>query len=379
MTRALAVTTLLLALAGVAAQAADAPSPCRDRLTALVARLSDPALGGRATASERERSAALLAAEMRGAGLLVAPGRRDFALDVKARVGVPAGRHLLGWRPGREEGRWVLVVARYDGRARAGDLVVPGADGNASGVAAMIEAARALSVGPAPRHGVLFAALDLSEHGREGSRYLAEQPPLDLARCAAVVDVEHLGRSFGDAMPGALFVFGASAGGVRRTAAALAPVPGAVVRALGIDLCPLAETDALAFEAKGLPTAVVTAGPSRDDGTPQDLAEKIDTVALEARTRVLAEFVRALAEAPARAEPFPTEDPGADLAVLRDVLEDVAARAETLGLSDVAQRRSRLAADLVAGLAAKESVTPGDRTAARIFALDVLGRLTEPR
>jgi hypothetical protein len=123
----------------------------------------------------------------------------------------------------------------------------------------------------------------------------------------------------------------------------------------------------------------VTAGPSRDDGTPQDLAEKIDTVALEARTRVLAEFVRALAEAPPRAEPFPTEDPGADLAVLRDVLEDVAARAETLGLNDVAQRRSRLAADLVAGLVAKGSVTPGDRTAARIFALDVLGRLTEPR
>ena len=56
------------------------------------------------------------------------------------------------------------------------DAINNGALDNASGVAVMLETARLLAAGPAPRRSVLFLAVTAEEKGLVGSGYFAQQP-----------------------------------------------------------------------------------------------------------------------------------------------------------------------------------------------------------
>jgi hypothetical protein len=72
-----------------------------------------------------------------------------------------------------------------------GDNVCHGAFDNASGVAAMLEVARAFrSLDPAPRRSVLFAAVTGEEKGLLGSDYLALHPAVPGARVVADVNID---------------------------------------------------------------------------------------------------------------------------------------------------------------------------------------------
>lgn len=67
--------------------------------------------------------------------------------------------------------RWVLVCAYYDGLGVLGGKCYPGADANASGVAAMLAIAAALAADP-PRENFLFVALDAHSAGLAGADQL---------------------------------------------------------------------------------------------------------------------------------------------------------------------------------------------------------------
>ena len=75
-----------------------------------------------------------------------------------------------------------------------GDRVFNGADDDASGVAAVLELARALAEGPRPRRTVLFALFGSEESGGFGSRRFLEAPPLPLPALVANLQFEMLGR-----------------------------------------------------------------------------------------------------------------------------------------------------------------------------------------
>jgi aminopeptidase YwaD len=75
-----------------------------------------------------------------------------------------------------------------------GDRVFNGADDDASGVAAVLELARALAEGPRPRRTVLFALFGSEESGGFGSRRFLEDPPLPLSALVANLQFEMLGR-----------------------------------------------------------------------------------------------------------------------------------------------------------------------------------------
>lgn len=90
--------------------------------------------------------------------------------------------------PGQDPGLSPLLIgAHYDGAPQT-----PGADDNASGVAALLELARRWSV-RAPRRPVWLVAFDQEEEGLLGSRALAQRLRADGQRLHLMVSLEMLG------------------------------------------------------------------------------------------------------------------------------------------------------------------------------------------
>jgi hypothetical protein len=72
--------------------------------------------------------------------------------------------------------------------------VHPGADDNASGVAVLLEMARALASGDRPPRTIVFAAFTGEEAGRLGSKYYAEHPLFPLSKMEGVINLDTVGR-----------------------------------------------------------------------------------------------------------------------------------------------------------------------------------------
>ncbi len=109
--------------------------------------------------------------------------------------------NVVGSIPGRDpllKDQAILLSAHLDhvgeGRAVKGDSIYNGADDDASGVAAVLELARALSSGLKPRRTVIFAFFGSEENGAFGSKYFREHPPVPLARIVANLQFEMIGR-----------------------------------------------------------------------------------------------------------------------------------------------------------------------------------------
>jgi hypothetical protein len=123
---------------------------------------------------------------------------RPFILEFKDNANV------LGVVRGRSEpDRWIAVSAHYDHLGVRKGALYPGADDNASGVAALLGFAGYFAAHP-PEHTLLFAAFDAEEEGCRGSEAFAGAPPLPLDRMLLDVNMDMIGRS----EPGRLFVAG---------------------------------------------------------------------------------------------------------------------------------------------------------------------------
>lgn len=93
----------------------------------------------------------------------------------------------------------IIVSAHYDhvGICSNGpDRICNGANDDASGVAAVIEIAKAFSkMRPRPKRSFLFLAYFGEERGLWGSRYYAERPLVPLKDTIANLNLEHMGRT----------------------------------------------------------------------------------------------------------------------------------------------------------------------------------------
>ncbi|MBK7368270.1 MAG: M20/M25/M40 family metallo-hydrolase [Candidatus Eisenbacteria bacterium] len=102
-------------------------------------------------------------------------------------------------------GQAALLTAHYDHLGRgwpdvhAGDAgkVHAGADDNASGVAVMLELARALAAGEKPQRTIAFVAFTGEESGLQGSRHYAAHPAFALDKTIGVINLDTVGRLFG--------------------------------------------------------------------------------------------------------------------------------------------------------------------------------------
>jgi hypothetical protein len=93
-----------------------------------------------------------------------------------------------------DPGHYLVVSAHYDHLGIRDGKLYPGADDNASGVAAMLAAARWFSAHP-PKHSILFVAFDGEEKGLKGSAAFVEQPPVPLSQLLADINFDMVSRN----------------------------------------------------------------------------------------------------------------------------------------------------------------------------------------
>ncbi len=139
--------------------------------------------------------------------LRAAAVRRDFrpvTLGVRARVSIRntlravSSHNVVARLPGSVlANEQVVYVAHWDhfgiGPEVKGERIYHGAIDNASGVAGILEIARAFrSLPKPPSRSILFLATTAEEQGLLGSRYYTEHPLYPLAKTAAVVNLDGL-------------------------------------------------------------------------------------------------------------------------------------------------------------------------------------------
>ena len=210
------ILSSVLLLGSLSLHAADA-NTAAERACGLCIRaheefLASDALNGRGSGTHDELVAAIyIASQLRQYGiepgaeggryLQIVPFRR--ARDTTATT-QPEGItcNVLGILHGtdaRLKQDSILISAHMDhvgvGRAVNGDTIYNGADDDASGVAAVLELARALALGPKPKRTVIFAFFGGEELGGVGSRYFLTHSPVPLASIAANLEFEMIGRA----------------------------------------------------------------------------------------------------------------------------------------------------------------------------------------
>jgi aminopeptidase N len=180
---------------------------------------------------------------------------------------------------------------------RTGDegKVHPGADDNASGVAVMLELARALAASERPQRTVVFIAFTGEEAGRLGSRFYAEHPVGPLGQVMGVINLDTVGR-LGTQK---LSVLGTG------TAAEWQHIFRGAGFVTGVDSRNVPESvdgsDQASFTAKGVPAVQIFAGAHADYHRPTDTADRIDAAGLVKVAAFTKEGIVYLAE---RAEPL---------------------------------------------------------------------------
>jgi hypothetical protein len=209
----------LLGAPGLAAQAAApaCPEPAalvggKAQPLAAVRYLADDALEGRRAGTAGEHCAGdYIAAEFRRIGLEPMGENGGYFQEVPVASAMNphepggTGRNVVGMIRGsdrRLRNEVVIVGAHHDhlGTGGMGSLapdergaIHNGADDNASGVAAMIAAAKRLRARP-PARSVLFIAFTGEELGLLGSAHYARQPTVPLERTVAMLNLDMVGR-----------------------------------------------------------------------------------------------------------------------------------------------------------------------------------------
>jgi len=178
--------------------AVDSISP--ERVARLVATLSDDSLEGRAIGGRGAMIAAQIIADAFHEAGLEPAGDSGYFQRVPFAKG-PAVNVIGLLRGGDSALRDTAVVidAHYDhlgiGRPVHGDSIYNGADDDASGTVAVMETARALArAGTRPRRTIVFLLLTGEEIGGTGNDWYLRHPAIPLARTAANLEIEMIGR-----------------------------------------------------------------------------------------------------------------------------------------------------------------------------------------
>jgi len=233
-------------------------------------------------------------------------GSREITVDAKLARRRASTYNVAGYLPATRAVSgvakpWVMLGAHYDhlghgGRgsslARAGEetKVHPGADDNASGVAAVLTAAAALKNGPRGRN-VAFAFWSGEESGLLGSAAFTAKPPVPLDQLAAYFNFDMVGRLRGDTLQ-------VQAAGSSPAWATLADAANVEPKLkLTIQPDPNLPTDSASFNLVSVPTLAFFTGSHEDYHRPSDTADRVNTDGIDRVVRYATRMIASVGDA----------------------------------------------------------------------------------
>lgn len=211
--------------------------------------------------------------------------------------------NLIAYVPGATS-EHVIVGAHYDhlGRGeqfslspqRSGE-VHPGADDNASGVAALLELARHVAQRPRARRGLLLIAFAGEEVGLLGSQHYADHPWLPVGDAVAMINLDMIGRM----RDTTLHIGNVRSGtGLREMLEDVAGPLG--VRLDDSDTAEYGSSDHASFMERQVPSVFFFTGLHEDYHRPTDTWERVDAAASATVLRVVTGLVERLQRAAVR-------------------------------------------------------------------------------
>lgn len=102
--------------------------------------------------------------------------------------------NIIGFVPGEETEKLIVVMAHYDHLGIQGDKIFNGADDNASGTAAVMALAKYFSF-KRPKHSMMFVALDAEEMGHQGAKALVDDFPFPLEQVVLNINLDMISRN----------------------------------------------------------------------------------------------------------------------------------------------------------------------------------------
>jgi hypothetical protein len=261
--------------------------------------LASPELRGRhPTSADSRAAAALLADRMADLGLAApfAGGSFCQAFPVMEEDGYNVVGHLTAEDGPRRAA--VLVGAHYDGQGvLPTQIPYPGADDNASGVAALLEVARLARRRPWP-FDLVFMATGGEEIGQLGAKAWVRRPTVPIANLLLAVNLDMVGRPWPKAPSTAIGyeAMGKEPGTVLARLREASAASGVEIRRL-TDL--FAEehlkSDSAVYR-RHAPTLYLSTGLHEDHHQPTDTPDKVDVEQVGRTVRLVLALLEVLAE-----------------------------------------------------------------------------------
>lgn len=210
--------------------------------------------------------------------------------------------NVVGWIPGRDTTRSLVVGAHYDHLGYGGEnSLMPnshlphlGADDNASGTAALVGVERAIThrmaSGWRPQHNLVFCHFTGEEIGLVGSGYFVDDPTVPLSTVEAMVNMDMVGRLRDDK----LMVMGVG------TAKEFPDLVTAVNRNAGAHFALKTSSDGYgpsdhsSFYKKNVPVLMLFTGGHEDYHKPSDTPDKLNYPGLDRVTSYVTALVESL-------------------------------------------------------------------------------------
>jgi hypothetical protein len=267
--------------------------PTLDATAAPVDLLSGSVTTAAADALAAPRIMAALARDIEQA---TGPVRRSLPGAARMRVDIQSddvrATNVIGVLPGTDPvlaSEAIVLGAHYDHLGESGGVVYHGADDNASGTAVVVGLARTFAAAGGAARTLVVSLFGAEELGLVGSAHYVRYPAWPLARTAAMLNFDMVGRM----QDGKLTVGGADTGDrLRRIVTdAAAGVPGVTADVRG---APHSASDHSRFYSAGTPVLFFHTGVHADYHRPTDTAEKLNAEGMARVAAVGARVVQQL-------------------------------------------------------------------------------------
>lgn len=220
---------------------------------------------------------------------------------------VKKGYNVIGYLPAKNKNAdYIIVGAHFDHIGAIGDKFYPGADDNSSGVAAMLEVAKALGKRFVEKndleHNIVFVGFDANNLNMQGSRYFVQKMGIPVHKVTCMLNLDQIGSSLAPVgkNPEYLLILGAEhLSGWQREQISFANEFFALGLQLDFSYYGSEEfykifyrlSDQKSFADAGIPALLFTSGITKHTNKESDIADNLNPAVLLKRIELIYSFL----------------------------------------------------------------------------------------